>query len=129
LSSWSFGRSDFDRLQARARTRTRKPGADPVAFCAFDLLVHDGVDIMALPWEQRQKRLKSLLWRHPPPAVLYVSGVDDGFWLYEQALALQLEGVVAKRRNSPYRPGERTFDWLKVKRPGAVPAQRFKRKA
>lgn len=30
---------------------------------------------------------------------------------------LDLEGVVLKRRDSPYRPGERTRDWIKVKTP------------
>jgi bifunctional non-homologous end joining protein LigD len=35
--------------------------------------------------------------------------------------------VAAKRLGSPYRPGVRSPDWLKIKRPGAVPPERFKR--
>jgi len=51
----------------------------------------------------------------------------EGKWLFEQVLALQMEGVVAKRLDSIYQPGVRSWDWLKIKRPGAVPPQRFQR--
>jgi bifunctional non-homologous end joining protein LigD len=48
--------------------------------------------------------------------------------LFDQAvMPLQLEGFVAKRKASPYQPGVRSPDWLKVKRKGAVPPERFKR--
>jgi len=46
-------------------------------------------------------------------------------WLCEQAAALAIEGVVAKRLASPYRSGERSDDWIKVKRPNAIPPGRF----
>jgi bifunctional non-homologous end joining protein LigD len=43
------------------------------------------------------------------------------------AVALKLEGLVAKRKDSVYVPGERTTGaWRKIKRPGAVPPKRFK---
>jgi ATP-dependent DNA ligase len=41
-------------------------------------------------------------------------------------LALELEGIVGKRKDSIYMPGERTGDWRKVRRPGAVPPERFR---
>jgi bifunctional non-homologous end joining protein LigD len=50
---------------------------------------------------------------------------DHGEAMYRVALQLSLEGIVAKRLASPYRPGVRSRDWLKIKRPGAVPAERF----
>ncbi|WP_434033740.1 hypothetical protein [Cupriavidus sp. a3] len=56
-----------------------------------------------------------------------MDSVPDGTWLYGHALALELEGVVGKRAGSTYQAGERSRDWAKVKRPGAVPAERFKR--
>ncbi|KAF7957194.1 hypothetical protein AWV80_37015 [Cupriavidus sp. UYMU48A] len=59
--------------------------------------------------------------------MLYVQDVDDGAWLYAAALQLSLEGIVGKRAGSPYRDGIRSPDWIKVKRPGAVPAKRFRR--
>ncbi len=39
---------------------------------------------------------------------------------------MKLEGLVAKREDSLYLPGRRPSDWVKVKRRGAVPAERFK---
>jgi bifunctional non-homologous end joining protein LigD len=47
--------------------------------------------------------------------------------MYRAALELQLEGIVAKRLTAPYQPGVRSPDWRKIKRPGAVPAERFRR--
>ncbi len=61
------------------------------------------------------------------PGLLYVDSVDDGEWLYGHALTLGLEGIVGKRAASTYRAGERSRDWVKVKRPGAVPPDRFRR--
>jgi len=58
--------------------------------------------------------------------LLYVSEVEDGAWLYRQVLALELEGVVAKRAGSTYKGGL-SYDWLKIKRPGAVPPELFRR--
>ena len=62
------------------------------------------------------------------PGVLVVDYIaEEGEALYQQVLTLKLEGLVAKRLDSPYRPGVRSLDWLKIKRPGAVPAKRFNR--
>lgn len=123
----ALGRSDFDRLHARTRRRRWYAGADPVVYCAFDALVVNGRSIMAKPLAARKTALRRLLT--PAPAqVLYVAGIDgEGVALYEQAVSLRLEGIVAKRAGSPYVPGARSEDWVKVKRPGATPAGRFQR--
>jgi bifunctional non-homologous end joining protein LigD len=122
-----FGRSDFARLHVRSRRRKWYAGAAPVAFLAFDLLAFRGVDVRGWPLERRKEALQQLL-TPAPPAVLYVSHLDsDGDQLYANACALQLEGIVCKRLGSPYADGQRNGDWLKVKRPGAVPPERFKR--
>lgn len=122
-----IGRSDFNRLHARARMRGWRPGADPVVFCVFDVLVHGGQSVMGLPLSERKKRLAKL-FEHKPPSTLVVSDFEgEGRLLYAQAVQLKLEGIVAKRKGSLYVPGQRTADWLKIKRPGATPAQRFQR--
>lgn len=122
-----FGRSDFDRLHDRSLRRKWYAGADPVAFLVFDLLAFNGADIRDWPLERRKEALQRLL-TPAPTAVLYVSHLDsDGDQLYATACALGLEGIVCKRLGSPYADGQRSGDWLKVKRPGAVPAGRFKR--
>lgn len=123
-----IGRSDFDRLHARAKRRGLRPGFDPVVFCAFDALVVDGLDVMTQPLSTRKVQLRRLL-ASGPGSVLYVQGIEgEGEALYQQALALKLEGIVAKRLDSPYVSGARSPDWFKIKRPGAVPAERFKRR-
>lgn len=47
--------------------------------------------------------------------------------LFQMAVELELEGLVAKRADSIYEPGERTAAWRKIKRSGAVPPERFRR--
>jgi bifunctional non-homologous end joining protein LigD len=123
------GRSDFNRFQDRALPRRPpKPGEDPVLFMAFDLLMRNGQALVELPVEDRKAQLQELLSAAGGP----VRYSDHFAWqhgrsLFQQAKALGLEGLVAKRLGSVYRPGERSADWQKVKVPGAVPAERFKR--
>ena len=52
--------------------------------------------------------------------------VDDSVAMYTAAAHLQLEGIVARKLDVPYQPVVRSHDWLKIKRPDAVPAERFK---
>jgi bifunctional non-homologous end joining protein LigD len=123
-----LGRSDFHRLQERAKRRRWYEGCDPVVFCAFDLLVLDGRSLIGLPVEARKAQLEKLL-TPARASVLFVGHFDaeHGRQLFDHAKELKLEGLVAKRLGSPYLPGERSADWLKCKVPGAVPPERFKR--
>jgi bifunctional non-homologous end joining protein LigD len=121
-----YGRSDFDRLQVRSMRKGWKPGADLVVFCAFDVLVLSGRNVMQQPLRRRKASLGKLL-EPVRQSVLPVGYVEAaGKQLYAQALALELEGIVAKDLESPYVPGVRSDAWVKFKRPGAVPAERFK---
>jgi len=55
-----------------------------------------------------------------------VTGFEgQGSRLFHQARLLELEGIVAKRLDSPYLAGQRSEAWLKIKRKGATPAQRL----
>ena len=123
-----MGRSDFIRLQGRARKKRWYEGADPVTYCVFDLLAERGLSLMAKPLHWRKKRLGEIL-TPAPHSVLYVHHLEDrGRELFEQAAhQLKLEGIVAKRADSLYEPGKRSRDWVKIKRKGAVPPERFKR--
>lgn len=106
------GRSSFQALQqvdinARAKKRT------PLTYVAFDLLYADGRDIRALPLEERKAKLEELIV--PGRGVLYskhIAGKGKAF--FELAQHEQLEGIMAKRRDSPYRT-TRSRDWLKIK--------------
>jgi bifunctional non-homologous end joining protein LigD len=123
-----LGRSDFERLHARARRRRWYEGADQVVFCAFDLLARDGRSIIGLPLEARKAQLREVL-TPDLPSVLYVGDfpAEEGPALFEHAVALKLEGLVAKRLGSAYQPGVRSLDWVKLRVPGSVPPERFKR--
>lgn len=121
-----LGRPDFDRLHRRAARRGRPAGSDPVAYSVFDVLVLDGEDIRDQPVENRKAALREVL-DCCASMLLYVQDVDDGQGLYQHALALGLEGIVGKRLGSAYQCGKRSRDWVKVKRPGAVPPERFRR--
>lgn len=60
--------------------------------------------------------------------MLYFAGIkEESVALYEQAVAVRVEGIVAKREGSPYVPGARSADWVKITLPGATPAERFRR--
>ena len=124
-----LGRSDFGKLQDRARRRRWNEGADPAVYCVFDLLA-EGDDVMlGDPLYERKARLREVLGTGSLPAVLVVGHfVDAGRQLFDPAVHQpKVEGLVAKRADSPYRPGIRSADWVKVKRNGAILAERFKR--
>lgn len=123
-----LGRSDFNKLQDRARRRRWYEGASPVVFCVFDLLVSRGVDITQQPLIQRKAALAKL-FKPAKPGILVVRHFEDQpLRIFDEAvIPLKLEGLVAKRAASVYHPGVRSNDWVKVKRKGAIPPERFKR--
>ncbi len=86
----------------------------PVTYMAFDLLHLDGYDLTDVALEERKETLARVLLPAGP-----ISLVEElpagGKEAYEGAVALGLEGVVAKRRGSRYLPGKRSDSWAKVK--------------
>ena len=113
------GKTSFCRLQQRMHLVNRAAVARrqfeiPVHYMIFDVLYRDGRSLMPLPYQQRRDVLAELAlegpyWRTPP----WHRGGGDA--MYEAALANGLEGVVAKRLDSPYEPGRRSPAWLKIK--------------
>ena len=83
--------------------------ADP-GYHVFDLLRLDGEDITRLPLEERQARLAALPLSPPLLRVPRVTGEKP----WERACAEGWEGVIAKRRGSPYEH-RRSPHWLKMK--------------
>src|SRR5256714_4682382 len=113
------GKPSFARLQRRMHLSgesqiQRASKAVPATFVAFDLLHLDGHSLMDLPYEERRGRLEELdlngsNWRTPP------SYRGEGRPLLEASRQQGLEGVVAKRLDSPYCPGQRSPYWIKGK--------------
>ena len=114
------GRPSFQLLQRRmhvndARQISRLSVAVPVSYYVFDLLGFDRFDTRTLPLEER-KRLLSELIRGEGPVRYCDHVIGRGKDFYAAISEHELEGVVAKLRDAPYR-GTRTGDWLKIKRP------------
>lgn len=86
----------------------------PASFVAFDLLELRGTDTMGRPLYQRKEMLTATVRESERLAVSRVIE-ERGKALYALAEERNLEGVVAKRRDSLYYPGKRTKDWIKIK--------------
>ncbi|HEX6488905.1 MAG TPA: non-homologous end-joining DNA ligase [Candidatus Dormibacteraeota bacterium] len=109
----------FERLQQRmglnSDTEIRRRMQDvPVFFMIFDLLYDAGHSLMSKPYRERRTALDKLKlagphWQTPPVEW------DDGGAMFEASKQTGLEGVVAKRVDTPYREGSRGGEWLKVK--------------
>ncbi|HEY8302288.1 MAG TPA: non-homologous end-joining DNA ligase [Jatrophihabitans sp.] len=111
------GRPSFQALQERMHVRKatdarRLAEKTPVTFMAFDLLVEDGIDLTGLPLRERRARLEVYAADH---AITVSPSFDDAAATEQVARASGLEGVMAKRLTSRYRPGLRTTDWVKLR--------------
>ncbi len=107
------GRPSFGRLQQRQTVET------PISFMAFDLL-HLERPQLDEPWTTRRERLSGL--DLPPPFVVPEPVIEDGEALWSGVTQQDLEGMVAKRLDSPYRPGQRSAHWRKIARVDQVRA-------
>ena len=84
----------------------------------FDLLWADGRDVRPLPLRERKRLLRGLLsFRDPLRFTEHRDTDGEAYW--REACVKGWEGIIAKRADSPYRPG-RTRDWLKFKGEGRV---------
>ncbi len=113
------GALDFEALLLRihpAASRVRMLAAEsPASFVAWDLLAIDREDLLAVPQEERRRRLEGALGKVRPPVHLTPATTDrataaDWFERFEGA---GLDGVIAKRLDAVYQPGKRAM--LKIK--------------
>lgn len=111
------GRPDFGLLQRRIHVR---PGDEllaevPVYYYVFDLLRLDGRLATSLPYLQRRELLAGLDVQAHPRVEVPPSFTDaDGATVLSAASENGLEGVLAKRCDSVYRPGRRDRSWIKT---------------
>jgi bifunctional non-homologous end joining protein LigD len=104
------GRPSFSAMQQG------KPGT-PIVYEVFDVLELEGKPLVDLPLVERRERLRSLLDTRNKTVRLSET-FEDGAALLRAAQEQGLEGIVAKRADSPYRQGKRTREWLKIKTHG-----------
>lgn len=110
------GRPSFpllaERIHLTGRNALQAARVRPVTYVVFDLLRLYGADLTAQPWSRRRELLERLellgpRWQVPPTYA-------DGPALAQATVTAGLEGVISKRTNSPYSPGRRSADWVKV---------------
>jgi ATP-dependent DNA ligase len=116
------GTISFDALQARlhpAASRIEKLSlATPARFVAFDCLAEDDLALGEAPLAKRRAALEALLAREDEPSLSLSPATTDAAqalgWLSQSGAAL--DGVIAKRLDQDYRPGERAMLKVKVRR-------------
>jgi bifunctional non-homologous end joining protein LigD len=90
-----------------------RSGSAHLMYFVFDILVHNGKDVTKLPLSERRELLRSIVKRG--------NHVDLAAWsndlerLEQFARKHKLEGIVAKRANSPYESGRRSGCWVKLR--------------
>jgi bifunctional non-homologous end joining protein LigD len=102
------GVSHFQLLQNALRHEAK------LLYCVFDLMFVDGEDLREQPLLVRKERLKAIL---PRDKLIAFSRhrKASGTKFFAEAERKGLEGIMAKRADSPYASGGRTADWLKIK--------------
>jgi bifunctional non-homologous end joining protein LigD len=115
------GRPNFGLLQHRINLTKpadieRAAKAYPAQLMLFDILELNGNSLIKKSYQERRAILEDVV-RPDPGSLIQVPPIFEGDLqaARETARLLQLEGVVAKRRNSIYQPGRRAHTWLKIK--------------
>ncbi|CAN5903747.1 DNA ligase D [soil metagenome] len=104
------GAPDFAALQAAISEEK----TDDLIFFVFDRLFADGEDLRGLPLSARKERLKTMLGK-APANVRYVDHfITAGDAVLQSACRMDLEGIISKRIDAPYRSG-RSDTWAKSK--------------
>ena len=115
------GKPDFSAMMGREHVRdadrtARLARSEPVTYVVFDLLYRDFESIMPRPLTERREHLGEVVNATPHARwALSESVVESGLQFFEEIQKLELEGMVAKRLDSPYLSGMRTEAWTKIK--------------
>jgi DNA ligase 1 len=92
----------------------------PVVLMAYDLLEQQGADVRALPLQERRARLEETASNVQSPRLLVSPVITADGWeelvrMREESRDRNVEGIMLKRRSSPYRVGRQRGDWWKWK--------------
>ncbi|HLW61418.1 MAG TPA: hypothetical protein VKV57_16055 [bacterium] len=109
------GLPDFESLQQWLRPGTRRPSGHLV-YMVFDCLYANNHSLIARGLEDRHAVLRALARPLASQVVRVTEPLSgmDGRAIFRQCAKVGLEGVVAKRRASVYRPGARSPDWVMI---------------
>lgn len=113
------GKPNFFEIQRRSLTSNEfkihlQSQKHPACFIAFDILYDVDSDTTSLPLMERKKLLESVLIENERLALSrYIE--QNGIAFYQLTEEQDLEGIVAKRKDSKYFFDKRTKDWIKIK--------------
>jgi len=117
-----LGRPRFQLLQPRIHASgadkvKRLAAEQPVVYMVFDVLYLDGTLLLELPYVERRQRLEGLklATKGAQSCALSPRFTGPGSDVLYASMAQGLEGIVAKRLDSPYLPGRRSPSWRKIK--------------
>ncbi|MBI1746929.1 MAG: ATP-dependent DNA ligase [Acidobacteria bacterium] len=105
--------------------RKRKHGVDqmakdfPLSLFAFDLLYRDGKDLTKQPYEDRRNQLDEIIrpgGRLRLANRIVTDDTEEIELFFDENISHGLEGIMAKKLDSPYQAGARNFNWIKLKR-------------
>ena len=107
-------------LQAAHKVRVRSQ-TTPATYLVFDQLFDRYRSVLDEPLDVRRRIMRETLGRAGQERLVASEGVvGAGTVFYEEVVSRQLEGVMAKRRDSLYQPGRRSGAWLKIKPGGSL---------
>ena len=123
------GKPDLSLIQSRHQLRSPhkiriRAQTTPATYIVFDQLYDEYRPLLGIPLSVRRdilcSNLRNNLGRDAPPRLVFSQGVlGAGKAFFQQVVERQLEGVVAKRLDSLYRPGRRDGAWIKIKPSGS----------
>ncbi len=104
------GISNFGNLQ-----NWRSEADGELVYYVFDLIWYEGKDLSLLPLSERQKILADVLPQNDDRIRLSKVFKAKGASFFDAATKMGLEGIIAKKADSPYQKNNRSSDWLKIK--------------
>lgn len=103
------GKPDFQKLQNYKNNQEY-----PVYYYVFDLLSLEGRTTFGDPLIKRKNKLKKILVKSD--LVRYTDHIEEtGVAFFDTIAKFDLEGIIAKKKDSGYYPGKRSSEWLKIK--------------
>jgi DNA ligase D-like protein (predicted ligase)/DNA ligase D-like protein (predicted 3'-phosphoesterase) len=114
------GKADFQTVIQRAKaTRSHEieieAQRNPATYVVFDMIEKEGQPLLELPLIQRKRLLEQSLKESSHVSIsLFVDKEGEAY--YGAALKRGVEGIMAKKKDSPYEPGVRSHNWLKIKK-------------
>jgi len=113
------GKDDFSLLATREHLQDKfriqlLAKQNPLTYIVFDILYLNGVDLTQFPLEKRKELLGLVVEEND--RIKVISTHNNGVELFDEVTSNKGEGIICKKKDSPYQIGKRSDFWLKVKK-------------